>query len=288
MCADSSLTRINTSALEQAAVGQGEDEVDPSKPDPQMFSSNITNGRVVSFVLLGIPGLEKYHSVILIPLFIMFVCALIENSVIHIIIIYDKALHAPMYFFLCMLAQTHLFFTLTIMPKLFGIFWFHAGEINYYACLIQMFFVHFLTLVETGILTAMAFDRYVAICHPLRYSSILTGPTIARIGTLFVIRGIVIILRAVLNLPAKSDQSKAFSTCTSHICVISLFYIPGFFTLLTYRIGGQNVPPAVHSFLSILYLLMTPTFNPIVYGVKTKQIRENVKKCIYWNRKILF
>lgn len=73
-----------------------------------------------------------------------------------------------MYIFLSMLAGTDILLSTTTIPKALGIFWFHVGEIAFDACITQMFFIHVAFVAESGILLAMAFDRYVAICTPLR------------------------------------------------------------------------------------------------------------------------
>ncbi|XP_029457711.1 olfactory receptor 52J3-like [Rhinatrema bivittatum] len=153
-----------------------------------MLIFNKTYFHPSTFILVGIPGLEAAHIWISIPFCIGYITALLGNSAIMYIIKTDQALHEPMYIFISMLAFSDICTTSTIMPKSLCIFWFSSHEINYAACLIQVFFVHCLSAVESGILAAMSYDRYVAICYPLRYTSILTNQLIATLGIAILIR----------------------------------------------------------------------------------------------------
>ncbi|CAM5073012.1 unnamed protein product [Natator depressus] len=155
-------------------------------------STDFTNPS--TFILLGIPGLEAAHVWISIPFCMIYAIAILGNFIIMFIVKMEPSLHAPMYYFLCMLAITDLVLSTSVLPKMLSIFWFNSREINFSACLTQMYFLLSFFMIESGILVAMAFDRYVAICDPLRHSTTLTNAVVAKISLAVVLRGIMLIL----------------------------------------------------------------------------------------------
>uniref|UniRef100_A0A452GW90 Olfactory receptor n=1 Tax=Gopherus agassizii TaxID=38772 RepID=A0A452GW90_9SAUR len=154
----------------------------------QISADNYTFFAPVTFILTGIPGTEESHVWISIPFCLMYVVTLFGNSLLLFIILTEQSLHEPIYLFVSMLAAADLLLSTTAVPKMLAVFWFGAGEISFAACLTQMFFIHFSFLAESAILLAMAFDRYVAICEPLRYTSVLTKSVIRKIGLAVVTR----------------------------------------------------------------------------------------------------
>ncbi|CAM4333768.1 unnamed protein product, partial [Lepidochelys olivacea] len=157
-----------------------------------MSTVNDTKCKSTVFLLTGIPGQEDVNLWISIPFCFMYLISILGNSVILFIIKTDPSLHEPMYIFLSMLAVTDLGLSLATIPTILGIFLFNFREISFDACFAQLFFIHSLQFIESSMLLLMAFDRFVAICNPLRYVSILTRKRIAKLGFLFVLRGLAI------------------------------------------------------------------------------------------------
>ncbi|XP_014434381.1 olfactory receptor 52M1-like [Pelodiscus sinensis] len=155
-------------------------------------TTNFTNSSI--FILLGIPGLESVYVWISIPFCTMYIIAVLGNFTILFIVKKETSLHGPMYYFLCMLAVTDMVLPTSILPKTLAIFWFNSREIDFSACLTQLYFIHCFSVMESGIFVAMAFDRYVAICHPLRHSTILTNHVVSLIGVAIALRGGVLVM----------------------------------------------------------------------------------------------
>ncbi|XP_004476984.2 olfactory receptor 52A1-like [Dasypus novemcinctus] len=305
--------------------------------------SNITVFMPSVLTLVGIPGLQSVQCWIGIPFCAMYLIAMVGNLLLLFIIKSERSLHEPMYIFLGMLGVTDIVLGSSIMPRMLGIFWFHMSEIYFDSCLVQMWLIHTFQCTESGILLAMALDRYVAICYPLRYATIFTHHLVTQIGVVVTLRAAILvtvslvlikcrlqfyhttvishsycehmaivklaaenvqinkifglfvafivagfdlifitlsyiqIFITVFHLPQKEARFKAFSTCIPHICVFLQFYLLAFFSFFTHSFGS-HIPPYIHILFSSIYLLFPPFLNPLVYGIKTKQIRIHVVK----------
>ncbi|XP_037695652.1 olfactory receptor 51G1-like [Choloepus didactylus] len=303
-----------------------------------MVGSNSSIGQSASFYLTGIPGYENGHHFISIPFCMLYLVGILGNCTILHIIHTDKTLHEPMYYFLAMLSLTDMGISVSTLPTVLKIFWFDAPEIELNACVAQMYFIHTFSLMESSVLLAMAFDRYVAICDPLRYSSKLTPRRILYIGIFIVVRCSVVlpalvtriptfsfchshvlshsyclhqdvirlacadisfnivyglffiafcwgvdslgilfsyafILHSVLGTASQGGKFKALHTCASHICAVLILYVPMIGLSLVHRFAKHS-SPILHITMANIYLLVPPVLNPIIYSIKTKQIRQ--------------
>ncbi|CAM4334197.1 unnamed protein product, partial [Lepidochelys olivacea] len=159
-----------------------------------MSAVNETKFQFTIFLLTGIPGKEDVYLWISVPFCLIYVLSILGNSVILFIIKTDPSLHEPMYIFLSMLSITDLGLSISTIPTILGMFLFNSREISLDACFAQLFFIHLLQCMESSFLLLMAFDRFIAICNPLRYASILTPWRLSKMGLLCVLRGVVLVL----------------------------------------------------------------------------------------------
>ncbi|XP_051005531.1 olfactory receptor 52D1-like [Acomys russatus] len=146
------------------------------------------------FILQGIPGMEDKHKWISVPFSSMYFITVMGNCTILFTISIERSLHKPMFLLLFLLALTDLGMSTTTIPKVLCIFWFGQSKISYKGCLVQLFFIHSISAMQSSVLMTMAFDRYVAICKPLRYSTILSNSRVGLIGLVSLVRAILFIL----------------------------------------------------------------------------------------------
>ncbi|XP_004717136.1 olfactory receptor 51Q1-like [Echinops telfairi] len=305
-----------------------------------MYQINNTTHDSFFFIFMGIPGFEAYHIWISIPFCCVYTISIMGNTTILTVIHKESSLHQPMYLFLSMLALTDLGLTLTTLPTVMQLLWFNFNKISFEACFAQFFFLHGFSFMESSVLLAMSFDRYVAICRPLHYASILTNEVIGKIGVAIICRCVfavlpslfllkrlpfcrshllshsyclhqdmirlvcadiranswfalvvvmliiaidpllillsyTFILKSILGTATWAERLKALNNCLSHFLAVLVLYVPMVSVSMTHRFA-KHTSPLVHVVLANIYLLAPPVMNPIIYSVKTKQIRQGI------------
>ncbi|XP_004447336.2 olfactory receptor 51A4-like [Dasypus novemcinctus] len=300
---------------------------------------NTSEVEISTFFLIGIPGMEHAHIWISMPICLMYLVAMVGNCTILFFIRTEPSLHEPMYYFLSMLALSGLGLSLSSLPTMLRVFLFNGPEISPDACIAQEFFIHGFSAMESSVLLIMSFDRFIAICNPLRYTSILTSARVIKLGLAFSLKNIllvlpfpftlkhlryckknllshsyclhqdvmklacsdnkvnvvyglfvaftgilelafifmsyVLILKTVLSIASKRERLKVLNTCVSHICAVLIFYVPIVSLAVIYRFAKHS-SPVIRILMADVFLLVPPLMNPIVYCVKSQQIRNLV------------
>ncbi|XP_008062835.1 olfactory receptor 52W1 [Carlito syrichta] len=299
-------------------------------------------------ILTGIPGLAGAQSWLTMVFGPMFLLALLGNGALLAVLQIDPMLHQPMFLLLATLAVTDLGLSTSKAPGLLAVLWLGPQPVSH-AVLVQMFIVHALTAMESGVLLAMACERAVAVGRPLHYPILITKARVGYAALALALKAVAIVVpfpllvarfehfrarttghaycahmavvklgvgntrannlyglvlslavsgidklgmtgsygliaHAVLRRPTWEAHAKAFGTCSSHICVILAFYVPGLFSYLTHRFGHHPIPKPVHILLSNIYLLLPPALNPLIYGARTKQIRDRLLETLTFKK----
>ncbi|XP_072217114.1 olfactory receptor 14J1-like [Excalfactoria chinensis] len=272
----------------------------------------------------------------------IYLAALLGNGLISTAVACDRRLHTPMYFFLLNLALLDLGCISTTLPKAMANTLWDTRAISYAGCAAQLFFFLFFSSAEYSLLTIMSYDRYVAICKPLHYGTLMDSTACATMAAaawgagllnsllhtastfslplcqgnvvnqffceipqilklscsvfylrevvfmifsaslgfgcfVFIVVSYVQIFLAVLRMPSEQGRHKAFSTCLPHLAVVSLFVS----TVLYANLKPPSVSlPSMDLMLAVLYSVVTPAVNPLIYSVRNREVKDAVKKVI--------
>ncbi|XP_075049282.1 olfactory receptor 6B1-like [Mixophyes fleayi] len=300
---------------------------------------------ISSFIIIGFPTSHPIQILLFFSFLFMYILTIVENLLVIIIIWNSSKLHKPMYFFLGHLSFLETWYVTVTVPKLLSIFLTNNRGISLTGCMTQLYFFLFLGCTECVLLTVMAFDRYVAICNPLHYVTImnhrfcfilafctwLTGFTISFIKIYYISRltfchsnlvnhfycdvspmlnlacagtkvtevvdfilalaillvplsltclSYMCILNTILKIPHSSGRIKAFSTCASHLVVVVILYST---TLFMYARPSRAQSVYYNKLVSVVYTVVTPFLNPIIYCLRNKEVKEAICKLVFRN-----
>uniref|UniRef100_A0A8C3FQQ5 Olfactory receptor n=1 Tax=Chrysemys picta bellii TaxID=8478 RepID=A0A8C3FQQ5_CHRPI len=299
---------------------------------------DVNHTAEMEFILLGFgrgPGLQVIPFVMFLVIYIITV---LGNTILVLIITANSRLHTPMYFLLMNLSLLDLCYSSVIAPRAMVSFLTDTKTISYRGCATQFFFFALFVTTETFILTAMAYDRYTAICNPLLYPTTMSKPVciqlvvgsylcgsmnamvqtgftftlhfcgsneidhffcdvpplltlsctdtyinqmvmfaLSVITTVAIFTSYAYILSTILKTRSAEGRYKAFSTCASHMMAVSLFYGTVFFI---YAQPAAISTPNQSKMVSVFYTLVIPMLNPLIYSLRNKDVKEDVKKIV--------
>ncbi|CAI9590359.1 unnamed protein product [Staurois parvus] len=293
---------------------------------------------VTEFLLLGFHNTSKSKIVVFVLILLVHLCAIFGNLLIVLLVSFSYILHRPMYLFLSNLALADLIISTSIVPNMLCIIWLDGHTMTINGCLSQYFFVFVSTYAQCCLLMMMSFDRYLAICLPLRYSSIMNLNFSLRLSLWSWIVGIILIkvevillcqlqfctsniidhffcdfapllalssvevstlvwldysfnifviflpflcitlsysriFLVIFNISSLSGKKKAFSTCSSHLIVVCTYYGC---LIAVYMSPAPESSMYENKFRSLVFLLLTPFTNPIMYSLRNKEIKNTL------------
>ncbi|XP_066486574.1 olfactory receptor 6X1-like [Tiliqua scincoides] len=299
---------------------------------------------ITEFVLLGFPSLHHVRGLSFLLVLLMYSLSMLGNGFILLIVFVDPKLQTPMYGFLCNLAFLEICYTSIVVPKLLQTFVSAKTTICYRCCMAQFFFIFSLGTIELLLITVMAFDRYIAICHPLRYPVIMTktlcvqmsigswltgsieifiqavmlwtlpfcdsnvidhyfcdfGPVlslacsdthrhelIALLSAIFfafftlllIVVSYIFIISTILRIPSASGRQKAFSTCTSHLTVVSITY--GAIMFMYMRPNNAHSSFHFSKAVAVLNTVIAPMLNPFIYTIRNVEVKQAFRRAVY-------
>uniref|UniRef100_A0A8C8UJ89 G-protein coupled receptors family 1 profile domain-containing protein n=1 Tax=Peromyscus maniculatus bairdii TaxID=230844 RepID=A0A8C8UJ89_PERMB len=304
---------------------------------PTMWMITEQNQSWVSeFILLGFSSDPTTKSILFIVFLLIYLCSVMGNGLIIMLICLDTQLHTPMYFFLCILALLDMCYVTTTMPQMLVHLLAHSQTISFAGCWLQMYVFGSLATTECTLFVVMAYDRYVAICYPLRYTVILNwglcirlaagscvcgflsvllhtfftmslpycgpnkvnhyfceGPSVRSLACMdthiiemvdlvlsvfvvvtpisLIVASYIRIAKAILKIKSTQSRCKAFSTCVSHLTVVTFFYGPASYI---YMRPNSSYSPERDKQVSLFYNAFTALLNPVVYSLRNKDIKR--------------
>uniref|UniRef100_A0A8C3WLS3 Olfactory receptor n=1 Tax=Catagonus wagneri TaxID=51154 RepID=A0A8C3WLS3_9CETA len=306
-------------------------------PNTPTNSSTITG-----FILLGFPCSREGQILLFVLFSAIYLLTLMGNGSIICAVCWDQRLHTPMYILLANFSFLEIWYVTSTVPNMLANLLSDNKVISFSGCFLQFYFFFSLGSTECFFLAIMAFDRYLAICWPLHYPTLMNGcvctylvvscwvlgflwflapiviisqmsfcgsriidhflcdpgPLLALTCTrvpvieltsstlsslllfipfFFITGSYALVLRAVLKVPSAAGQRKAFSTCGSHLAVVSLFYGS---VMVMYVSPTSEHEAGMQKIVTLFYSVVTPLINPIIYSLRNKDMKHAMKKLL--------
>nr|XP_028560106.1 olfactory receptor 2AP1-like [Podarcis muralis] len=301
---------------------------------------NITG--ITEFLLLGFRNVENLNILLFLLFLVIYIVTLSGNLLIVALVMAEQHLHTPMYFFLSNLSFVEICYTSNILPRMLNSFLTGDKTISFVGCILQMHIFSTLAATECYLLAVMSYDRYLAICRPLHYVTLMDNRTCILlvsvswlIGSLLItiltslltqltfcsqyqidhffcdftpvvrlscsdtwvietaafitssigilptflitVTSYIFIISTILKIPSMTGRQKAFSTCSSHLTVVSVFYGSLMFVYILPTTGKFKELNKVFSFL---YTILTPVANPFIYSLRNKDVKDTLRKAL--------
>nr|XP_006110435.2 olfactory receptor 1M1-like [Pelodiscus sinensis] len=305
--------------------------------------TRIMEGRnqtpIVELILVGFGNDPELQPLLFLLFLVIYIAAVAGNLLIIVLVVADRHLHTPMYYFVANLSAVEICYVSTTLPRLIGSLATGDRTISLHNCFVQFDFYGILSTAETLLLSTMCCDRYLAICHPLRYPALMNGRVCGHMvagcwifsisytvmlqtfilqftycgpkefdhffcdfasdgrfcGTtrtlillifimsviitfgifLFTLVTYICIIITILRIPSSTGKQKAFSTCSSHLIVVAVYYVSGF---TIYALSQFQLPTILYKIFSVMSTVLIPLINPLIYCLRNKEVHQALRK----------
>ncbi|XP_053319978.1 olfactory receptor 6B1-like [Spea bombifrons] len=297
---------------------------------------------VLEFIFLGFQNPPQINHVLFVLFLVIYIMIIVGNLLIVILVAKVQSLNAPMYFFLSQLSLSDILLTTNIVPNMLHVIFNGRSTISITGCIVQFYFFAATVATECLLLTVMSYDRYLAICRPLHYTSIMDfdlqvklalwswifsflivlvlvflindiqfceppfidhyfcdlAPVVqlscsknsivekadfvmaiplAVVPFFFIVFTYVSIFKTIFGISSPGGTKKFFSTCSSHLIVVSTYYGT---IIIVYMTPSKGQLFNINKVISLLYTMGTPFFNPIIYSFRNQEIKNALIKCL--------
>ncbi|XP_075768297.1 olfactory receptor 2AP1-like [Pelodiscus sinensis] len=301
---------------------------------------NLTS--ITEFILFGFGDLPGLRLLLFLFFQVIYAVTVVGNLFIVVLVVADRHLHTPMYFFLVNLSCLEICYSSAILPRLLASLLTGDRTISVSGCMTQFYFVSIFGATECYLLAAMCYDRYLAICKPLHYGACMNGglclqlatgswlsgllagtvpmsfmsqlffcgpnkidhffcestqimnfccgdtsqlelliTIVAAVCTLppfaFTLTTYVCIISTILRIPSATGRQKAFSTCSSHLIVVTIYYGT---LIVVYLLPKTNPLRELNKVFSLFYTVLTPLANPFIYSLRNQEVKEAQRKIV--------
>ncbi|XP_067391456.1 olfactory receptor 6C4-like [Emydura macquarii macquarii] len=297
---------------------------------------------VAEFILLGFGHVPELQSFLFLLFLVIYIITMAGNILIVSLVVVDQHFHTPMYFFLGNLSSLEICYSSTILPRMLASLLTGDRTISVTSCMTQFYCFAILAATECYLLAAMSYDRYLAICDPLHYATLMNGRvcfqlvacswtsaflgsttvlilmskltfcssneidhffcdfspiiqlscsdtqllelmtfTVSSVGSvipfLLTLASYVCIIVTILRIPSTTMRQKAFSTCSSHLVIVTIFYGT---LMIVYMVPTTHPSKDLHKVFSVFYTVLTPLVNPLIYSLRNKEVKEALRKAL--------
>ncbi|XP_007949409.1 olfactory receptor 11G2-like [Orycteropus afer afer] len=308
----------------------------------KIFNTPNNSSTITGFILLGFPCPMEGQVLLFVLFSIVYLLTLMGNGSIICAVCWDQRLHTPMYILLANFSFLEIWYVTSTVPNMLANFLSETKVISFSGCFLQFYFFFSLGSTESFFLAVMAFDRYLAICWPLHYPTIMTGrlctyfvancwifgflwflipiiiisqmsfcgsriidhflcdpgpllaltckraPVIELVFStlsplpliilfIFIMGSYTLVLKAVLRVPSAAGRKKVFSTCGSHLAMVSLFYGS---VLVMCGSPASEHEAGMQKIVTLFYSVMTPLLNPVIYSLRNKDMKRALQKIL--------